>query len=204
MTNRVAQIIFTQILDTIERLAPSGCSIDRCHFDYSLSGSQGNTLVLTHIVSDNCGRVREFSIQVDITRICIEDLTTCSWVDYINSKALEMIEYLCAPEIHVVPKHPKKCRERHPVWTPTPCKTTTYVTKVQCCPEPEPECEVIVEEECSCIEKCVRKPCVPKHSLVIRNCQEQPSHNCCPTVLVPNHQEHSSNDSCCDFYSAHQ
>ena len=212
MTNSINKVIFDQFLSLIEKLTHrSCCNYNECDFDYVENNKNRNLLTIIHFSCDKCGRVQEASVVVDKTNICLEDLISCRWVEYLESKARELIDEICPWNIRVVPDNPKRCKPHHPVWKPDPCKTTTYITHKNECEESSEECEVIIEKECECIKKCKRIPCVPKRQIIMKYENCEPARCCRNTVLVSDSSDHHSSDhhhssdrdTSIDFYSAH-
>ncbi|AEQ32680.1 hypothetical protein [Acanthamoeba polyphaga mimivirus] len=198
MANNLAQLIFNQFIEILERFAEKKfcCDFDECDFRYRVREQVNHRLIdVLYEVKDKCGRVREVYATIDFTSICLEDLVTCKWVNYLETIAREFICDICPKKIAIVKQEPRKCRDQLPRWEPFPCKTVTTVIRKKKKVHVEPECHVIVKDECECAPICERVPCVPKQEIII---QYEPDTGCrCGgnTVLVQDkHEKHGFKD----------
>lgn len=169
MANLV-QMIFEQFLDIVEVLSKKSCfKFDECDFDFRVRELLNHRLLdVIYVIEDKCGRRRDVLVTIDITSICIDDLISCKWVDYLEKLAHEFIHDICPKKLVIVKDVQQKCREEPPRWEPFPCKTVTTIIRKKPIIH-KPECEVIIEDKCDeCIEVCKREPCIPKKQIVIR------------------------------------
>lgn len=174
MANLV-QMIFEQFLEIVERLSKNACfNFNECDFDYRVRELARHRLLdVIYVIEDKCGRRRDVLVTIDITSICIEDLISCKWVDYLEKIAREFVHDICPKKLIVVRDEIKGCRPQPPICAPFPCKTVTTIIRKK--PFiPKEECEVIIEKDCECVEKCVREPCVPKRQVIVRFENERP------------------------------
>lgn len=176
MANNLVQLIFDQFLEIVERFSrKSCCDFDDCDFEYRVRELVGHRLIdVIYIIEDKCGRRRDVITTIDFTNICVEDLTTCRWVDYLEKIARGYIHDICPKKLVIVKEELNKCRSQPPKWKPMPCrKITTIVRKKPVLP-PEPECEIIIEKECECVPLCKRVSCVPTQQVIIKHENEKP------------------------------
>lgn len=176
MANNLPQIIFEQFLDIVEKHSRKACfEFNECDFDYRVRILVQHRLIdVIYVVQDKCGRRSDIIVTIDFTNICLEDLISCKWVDYLEKLAIEFIHDICPKKIVIVKDEPKKCRPQPQVFRPFPCKTVTTIIKKKPIIH-EPECEVIIEKECAeCVPVCKREPCIPKQHIVIRLEEEKP------------------------------
>ena len=176
MSSNLVNLIFNQFVEIVIKLAKkSNCDVDECDFNYRVRELVGHRLIdVIFVAEDNCGRRRDVVISIDFTSICFSDLTTCSWVAYLEKLAAEYVCDICPKKLMVVKNELKKCRPQPAKWCPLPCRnTTTIIKKKPYCP-PEPECEVIICQEDECIPVCERKPCCPKKEIIVKYQSEKP------------------------------
>ena len=168
MANLV-QIIFEQFLEIVEVLSKKSCfKFNECDFDFRVRELVKHQLLdVIYVIEDKCGRRRDVIVTIDITNICLEDLILCKWVEYLEKLAREFIHDICPKKLVVIKDEQRKCRPQPPRWEPFPCKTVTTIIRKKPIIH-EPECEIIIEKECECIEECKRQPCIPKKQLIIR------------------------------------
>ncbi|XWV25643.1 hypothetical protein QJ856_gp0110 [Tupanvirus deep ocean] len=176
MANNLVQLIFDQFLEIVEGLSRKSCfDFDECDFDYRVRELVGHRLIdVIYVVEDKCGRRRDVIVTIDFTNICVEDLITCKWVEYLEKLAHEFVNDICPKRLMIVKDEPKKCRPQPPKWEPFPCRNiTTVIRKKKPVPK-EPECEIIIEKECECVPLCKREPCVPKQQVIVKYEEEKP------------------------------
>ncbi|AGC01754.1 hypothetical protein H012_gp711 [Acanthamoeba polyphaga moumouvirus] len=194
MANNLAQLIFDQFLEIVEKFAERSCfDFDECDFRYRVREQVNHRLIdVLYEVKDKCGRPRDVYATIDFTSICLEDLVTCKWVEYLEKIAKEFVCDICPKKLAIVKQEPKKCRPQLPKWEPFPCKTVTTVIRKKVPVKVEPECHVIIKDDCECAPICERAPCVPKQEIII---QYEPESSCrCGSNLVlvePKHEKHS-------------
>lgn len=190
MTSNLAQIIFEQFLEIVEKFAKHACfKFDECDFEYRIRELVMHRLIdVIYVVEDKCCRRRDVIVTIDFTNICLEDLITCKWVDYLEKLAREFICDICPKKLVIIKEEKKKCRPQPPKWEPFPCKITTTIIRKKPIIR-KPECEVIIEKECECIDECLREPCVPKKQVIIRFENEKPFKCGDFTMLVKDHDE---------------
>ena len=172
MTSHLVQTIYDQYLEIIRKISKKACfEFDECSFNYRLREAAHHTLIeVVYEYKDCCGRHKYVTSTIDITNICYEDLTTCKWVQYLQRLAAEFVNDIC-PKKFIIKEETKRCRQEPKCWEPFACtKTTTVIKKIKPIVH-EPECEVIIEEECPC--QCKREPCVPKEKVIIKHCPER-------------------------------
>lgn len=176
MTSNTAKIIFDQFLEIVEKFSKKSCfEFNECDFDFRVRDVYSNKLMdVVYVWFDQCRRRHDVVVTIDITNICVSDLTSCKWVEYLEKLAREFICDICPKRIVIVKDEPKKCRTEPPRWCPMPCRHITTVIKKKIPIKKEPECEIIIEEDCECIPECVREPCVPKQEIIIKYTNEKP------------------------------
>lgn len=193
MAHKLVELIFNQFIDTVDRLSKN-CDLDRCDFNYRVR-EMGNSrfIDVVYVSKDECHRRRSVEETIDITNICFDDVTKCTWVHYIEKLAATFVENVCPVRLTVVKDHVRKCREQPPCWEPFPCRNTTTIIRRE-----EPvchvqECEIIIENACECIPVCPkRQPCCPKQHVIIRHEPSEPI--CCSQSYCC---EQSNNTGCC-------
>lgn len=175
MAHNVVEIIFDQFLEIVERLSKKSCfKFNECSFKYRVRDAVHHRLLdVLYVATDKCDRQREVIVTIDITNICYDDITTCKWVNYLETSAEEFVHDICPAKYVVVKEHVSQCRVEPPRWEPLPCNSTTTIIRKKPV-EPEPECEVIVERECECVPECKREKCHSKHTVIIREQEERP------------------------------
>lgn len=184
MTKNLVQLIVDQFLDIVEKLSKKACfEYNYCDFEYRVGEGNGYRFIdIIYIRVDECGRHHNVVAQIDITNICYEDLVCHWWVSYLEKIAKTFIHDICPKKYIIVKKENKGCRPQPPKWCPAPCKITTTIYKKVKPICPEPEVEVIVEEECPCIKTCIREECCEPEHVIIR--YEQPKISCCGCNLI--------------------
>lgn len=194
MANNLVKLIFDQFLEYVDRFSKKSCfEFEECDFDYRIRELAGHRLIdVVYVIEDKCGRRRDAIVTIDFTNICYEDLCTHIWINYLIKLAHEFIEEICPKKLVINCDKPRKCRKQPHCWEPIPCLTTTTIIKKQKHVEPEPDCEIIVENECECIPVCHRTKCQPKHCLIIKHQIEKPWKCGDYSVLVkePHEKEH--------------
>lgn len=187
MASNLVELIFNQFLDIVEKKAEHACfSFDECDFNYRERHAQNHSLLdVLYVAEDKCGRKRQVIVTLDITKICIEDLTSCRWISYLKSLARQFINDICPKKFAVVKDKRKTCRKEPPRCELPPCReTTTIIRKIKPVVKPE-KCKVVVEKCHPCIQKCVREPCPKERKVIIKYVDELPKHDCNNfTVLV--------------------
>lgn len=180
MANNIAQLIFEQFLEIVEKLSKKACfDFNECEFEYRVRELVGHRLIdVIHIVEDKCGRRRDVVVTIDFTNICVDDLITCKWISYLEKLANEFISDICPKRIIIAKEEPKKCRPQPPKWEPLPCGAITTVIHKTKPVIKEPECEVIIEKECECVPECERERCIPKQKVIIKYDEEKLPHKC--------------------------
>jgi len=177
MSDGLNQTIFEQFIDIIERQAKKKgtCEFDVCDFNYRVRELCGYKVMdVLYISKDKCGRTRDVIVTIDITNICLEDLISCRWVDYLKKMAREFINDICPKKYIIIKEKIKKCRPEPARWEPLPCGAVTTVIRKKKPIINKPECKVIIEKECECVPLCIRKPCVPKQNIIIKYENEKP------------------------------
>ena len=179
MSQDLAHLIFEQFIEILEKLAKkSPCKFNECDFDYRVRELVGHRLIdVIFIAKDKCGRRSDVIIAIDFTSICLEDLISCKWVNYLEKLAREFLNDICPKKLVIVKDEKRKCREQPPRWEPFPCKVITTIINKKKIIKQKPECEIIIEKECECVPECVRAPCIPKKQIIIRHQTEKPK--CC-------------------------
>lgn len=196
MSNNLLQLIFDQFIDlVIEVGRKTHCCVDRCAFDFRLHEiANSRMLQVIYLGKDECCRQRDICIRIDITNICLHDLTTCKWVNYLTKMAVEFSRDICPVRMVIIRDDPRPCRKQPERWEPLPCANVTTIVRRELPPQPEPECEVVIENNCECIPVCRRERCVPKNKVVIRYDTTVPSVCGDYTVLA-------KDKPCCPFNS---
>lgn len=196
MANNLVQLIFNQFIEILEDIAAKDAKcfeFNKCEFDYRVREKVNHRLLdVKFTIKEECDRPRDVIKEIDITGICYEDLTTCKWVDYLTTLAKEYVNEICPTRYVIIKEEPRKCRPQPPQWCPFPCKKTTTIIRKVPIIEKKPECEVIIEKGCECINECLREvpPC--KEQIIIK--YEQAPPKCCEqTILVkpPAEERHS-------------
>jgi len=166
----IVQLIFDQFLEIVQRLSRKSCfEFNECDFEYRVREYVGHRLIdVIHINEDKCCRRKDAVITIDSTSICVEDLTSCKWVNYLEKLALEFINEICPKKLVVIKEEPKGCRPQPPKWQPFPCRNVTTIIRKKKPVCPEPECEVIIQNECECVPVCKRCPCIPSEKVIIK------------------------------------
>ena len=193
MSNLV-QVIFNQFVDLLECANKKRkCKFDECDFDYRSREEVSHKLIdILFVDRDNCGRPRDVIATIDYTNICLEDLTSCKWIEYLENIAFEFINDICPKKYVVIKDKVNKCRKQPPTWDPFPCNAyTTIVKKIQ--PKPEPECEVVIIDECECVPECIREPCVPKKKIFIKY-EQEPAIPCCERRFLVTPEKRKKHD----------
>lgn len=180
MTNNLPQLIFEQFLEIVERSSKNACfEFDECDFNFRVRDLVNHRIMnVVYIVEDKCGRRHDVFATIDITSICVEDLTSCKWVAYLEKIAREFINDICPSKLVIIKDEPRKCRPQPPRWEPFPCGIVTTVIRKRKPIVTVPECEVIIEKECECVPICKRVPCTPKQQIVIKYDNELIPHQC--------------------------
>lgn len=196
MAQDLVQIIFEQFIEILQKKAKkTPCKFGECDFDYRVREMVGHRLIdVIFISKDKCGRRHDSIITIDFTNICLEDLVTCKWVNYLKRLAREFLNDICPKKLVVVKDVPKKCRQEPPRWEPFPCKVVTTIINKKEIIKKKPICKVIVENECECVPECKREPCVPVKQIIIRHQQEKPK--CCGEKLVLVEPKHNKFEKC--------
>lgn len=193
MVNNLPQIIFDQFLQIVEKLSACACfEFSYCDFDYRVYERVHHKLLdVYYVVQDECKRQSEIVVTIDITNICLEYLTHCKWVDYLEKLANEFIHDICPKRIFVVKEEKQKCRNQTPCWSPFPCKKITTVIRKKI-PIVQPEtCEVIIQNDCECVPECKIVPEPIKKQIVVKYEKEKPPKCCGRTVYEqPNNKKH--------------
>lgn len=186
MSSSIAQLVFDQFIKLIMAFSnKTNCTFDPCGFQYRVRDLLNHRLLdVNYAVEDDCNRCHDTTTTIDITSICLEDLTTCRWVDYLEKLAKSYLTDICPKKYVIIKNDLKKCRSQPPKWTPLPCKNTTTIVRKQKLMPVEPECEVIIENECECIPVCKRTVNVPKQHVIIKYETEVPVKCGQSTVLV--------------------
>lgn len=177
MANNLVNVIFNQFLGIVEKISKKACfEFDECDFDYRVRELAGHRLIdVIYVVEDKCGRRHDVVATIDFTNICFEDLTNSEWKTYLNRLAVEFVNNICPKKYEIPLDEKRKCRPQPPAWTPLPCNNITTVIHKRKIVTPEPECEVIIENECECVPLCKRKTCSePKHTYVVKYITEKP------------------------------
>lgn len=177
MASDLVNVIFNQFVSIVERFAKKSCfEFNECDFDYHVREAVGHRLIdVVYVVEDKCGRRHDVIATIDYTNICFEDLTSPEWKDYLSKIAIEFVNDICPKKYEIPSTHKRKCRTEPPHWEPLPCGIITTVIKKQVIPEPEPDYEVVIENECACVPICKRTTCTgPKQQYVIKYVTESP------------------------------
>jgi hypothetical protein len=187
----LVQLIFDQFLGIVERLSKKSCFIfNECDFEFRVREFVSHRLIdVIHTERDHCGRPRNAVVTIDYTSICVEDLTSCRWIDYLKKLAREFISEICPKKLVVVKEENKKCRPQPPKWEPFPCRNITTVIRKKVPIHKEPECKVIIERECECVPQCKREPCIPTEHVIIKYENEKPWKCGDFSMLVENPEE---------------
>ena len=206
MTNNLAQIIFDQFLEIVKKHSKCACfDFDECSFDYKLRQEVKHRLLdVSFKWQDNCGRCHIVIATIDITNICLSDLTSCKWICYLEKIAQEFIYDICPKKFVVVKEKHKKCRPEPPCSGPFPCKITTVICKQLERKCPEPEIKIVEEVECDCPPCCERDICCPKEKVIIR--KQKPGFKCGDFTHLVKKDKKGKFGSCKGFidYNNHQ
>jgi len=194
MVQNLVQLIFEQFLEIVQKHSAKSCfKFHECDFNYRVRESVGHRLLdVIYVVKDKCGRRRDVIITIDITKICLEDLTTCDWVAYLEKLAKEFVSEICPKKYVIIKEEPRKCRLEPAKWCPLPCRNITTVVRRKKIIPVEPEVEVIIEKECECVPICERKPCIPKQEVIIKYETEKPWK--CGDVSILVEEDHKKHD----------
>lgn len=197
MANNLIELIFEQFIEIVIGLSrKSNCKLDECDFDYRVREFVGHRLIdVVYVDEDKCGRRRDIITQIDSTNICLEDLTTCRWVAYLEKLAKAFLCDICPIKLSIVKDEPRKCRPQPHKWQPFECKTVTTIIRKRKPVKKEPVCDIIIEKECECIPLCKREPCEPKHKVIIKYEAEKPwkCGDCEVLVEEPEERKHDFN-----------
>ena len=166
----LTKIIFNQFIEILAGLgAETCCCFDECDFDYRLREvCAQKSLDIKYTRKDHCCREHTSVTSLDITNICLEDLTSCEWGQYVEGVAKDFIDVVCPKNFVLIKNENKGCRKPPAVWSPSPCHNTTTVVR-KC--EPIQHCEkvqVVYQQDCECIEQCVREPCRASNKIIVK------------------------------------
>ena len=169
MPANIHHLIFDQYVNMLIDLSKKRCCLEYCNFNFSVyDAKQHKIMDVVYDLKDECNRRHNHNSIIDITNICYDDVITCKWVEYLTASAKDFLEQICPKKLKIVEEREPGCRPKPPVWCPFPCTVTTTIIQNEEPECPEPECEVIIEKVCSCIKKCPRDRCEPKHQLIIQ------------------------------------
>lgn len=168
MTTELNKLIFEQFLEIVFCSKGWCTKPDPCSFDYRVREEDQHKLMnVLYVCEDACGRRREVETSIDITDICVEDLTTCEWVEYLTPIAQAFVHNICPKHYRII-KTQTPCRQPPARFQPPHAKTTTIVQ----CPKPVVPCppkEVVVYEVPECVNRC---DCAhhetPVHTVIVR------------------------------------
>ena len=180
MANNLVEIIFEQFLGIVEKQADK-CCFDFNECDFKFKVREGRFVLLIDIlyrVKLKCNRFRDVIVTIDITSICLEQLPTKKWRQYLKTLAKEFLADICEEKVKIPEKeHIRKCR-KEPEWCRFPTKCTTVIRK-PCKPKVcKPKIKVLVEKECECIKICKPAKCEKKREILIK-CDRYPKKNDC-------------------------
>lgn len=177
MAANLVSVIFNQFLSIVEKLSKKSCCVfNECDFDYRVRDLGTHRLIdVMYVIEDKCGRRQDVIATIDYTNICFEDLSSPQWKEYLTKIAIEFINYICPKKYELIDYYKRKCRQEPPRWEPLPCNNVTTIIKKHEYVEPEPECEVIIENECKCVPFCKRTTCgAPKQHIIVKYVTEKP------------------------------
>lgn len=180
MASNLVDLIFNQFADMVVDRAETKdrCEISQCDLSYRLRVISGHKIIdVLYKLYDDCGRVRDVITNIDITNICYEDLCTERWLKYLEKIARAFVVDICPKKLGLVCGVRNTCREQPPKWEPFKTRTTTYINRIKPHEPKITKPQVIVEDECECIETCQREPCSPEEKVVIRY-KNEPSFEC--------------------------
>lgn len=174
MTNNLAQIIFDQFYEILEKKSHNYCcDFTVCDFEYRQHQFPNHSVLdVIYIDKDECQRRRDVGVTIDITGICLEDLTRPKWVRYLKKQAHEFLEDICPKRIVIVKEKNETCRKETPCWSPFPCKTITTVVERIKPIEKVHKPKIVIKQECACVPECRREKCEPKRVIVVKKHQE--------------------------------
>lgn len=193
LIGNLPSIIFDQFLQIVEKLSQHACFVfNKCDFDFRVYEKMHHRLLdVLYVVEDECKRQHEVVATIDITNICLDYLTSCKWVAYLERIAVQFVHDICPPKIAVVKQSKPCCRQEPPRCELLPCKHVTTVIKKKIPIVPREECEVIIQDCCECVPECPLAPPCVKKQVIVQYEQEKP-HKCCGKTVYekPNHKRH--------------
>lgn len=176
--------IFNQFVDILGPLAArKGCCFNECDLDYRLRCECGQKKIeIRYLTKDKCCREQEALTSIDITNICLRDLTLCDWIDYLRGIAKDFVDKIC-PKAYVIMAEQTKCRRAPDVWCPGPCRNTTRIIQQEE-PVPEPEHVEYVTECCECPQvSCHRQRPRPINTTIVQYAA-QAAGSCCSSCAA--------------------
>merc|ERR1712054_585550 len=167
MCSKLASTIFDQFVSIVNTLNTSDtCTINPCGFTYQLVHHNNyTTLNISYRYLDDCDRVYDVTVVVDITNICFDDLSCPKWVNYLETLARQLLDNVC-PKVCTIIYPESSCRKQPPVWEPFPCRETRYITQeeVIVCPE---EPTLVHTKVCKCSKPCKKNVVKTARQMII-------------------------------------
>lgn len=207
MEERQIRLIFDQLLSIVQHDRKLCIRFNKCDFSYKLHHECNHLLLeVVYHGKDECCRPRRVYATVDVTGICLSDITTKKWDEYITGIACKFVHDICPPKLVISKIEKTQCKKKVECWQPGPCTKTTTIIKMRPKPKHVEEPEIIYEKECDCIKKCVRKPCVNKERIIMRTMEPKEKHCGCGSDDEHEHEhehDHKHKNDHQDEYDTH-
>ena len=158
MAEKLVHVIAKQFLKIVKKRWYDKCceKFKKCSFEYH-SQEHYHVIVVEHKKSDKCDRIIRTIAKIDHTNICIDDLTSEKWLNYLEEIAYDFVDNICPRKIVIVKKKEKKCKVPPPVVGPFPCKKVTVVYRKVPHKKKRNKKKKVIEQCQKCIKKCDHK-----------------------------------------------